>query len=64
MEPTLFLLALTPLPFDVAGILGGADRYPFGRFILWIGAGKVINTVLTASLVSSYTIERLSGVLG
>ena len=63
MGPTLFLFALTPLPFDVAGIMAGAARYPFARFMLWMGAGKVINTVLIA-LASSYTIDWLSRVFG
>ncbi|MDA1036706.1 MAG: VTT domain-containing protein [Chloroflexi bacterium] len=62
MGPTLFVFALTPLPFDVAGIVAGGTHYPFSRFMLWMGAGKVINAVLIA-LGSYYTIDWLSGLL-
>lgn len=61
--PALFVFAATPLPFDVAGILAGTMRYSVWRFLLWAGAGKVINTVGIA-LASRYTVEWLQRVFG
>ena len=46
--PALFLFAVTPLPFDVVGILAGTMRFPIWRFLLWVGAGKILNTVAIA----------------
>jgi uncharacterized membrane protein YdjX (TVP38/TMEM64 family) len=49
---TLFAVALIPLiPVDVGGIIAGTTRYPVWRFLLYLGAGKVIMTtgVLYAS---------------
>ncbi len=43
--PTLFVFAATPLPFDVAGIVAGTLRFPVSRFLLWVGAGKILNTI-------------------
>jgi len=62
MGPMLFIFALTPLPFDVAGLVAGATHYPFGRFMLWMGSGKIINTMLIA-LGSYYAIEWISRLL-
>ena len=50
--PVLFVFAATPLPMDVAGILAGASHYDIRRFMLWVGAGKVVNTILIA--IASY----------
>lgn len=39
----IFLCALVPLfPVDAAGIVAGATRYPIPKFLLYLGAGKVI----------------------
>jgi membrane protein YqaA with SNARE-associated domain len=48
----LFVFAATPLPFDVAGVLAGAMRYPLWRFLLWSGLGKIVQT--TSIAVGSY----------
>ena len=53
--PTLFVFAVTPLPFDVAGIVAGTMRYPVGWFLLWVGAGKILNTIAIA-VAARYTI--------
>jgi membrane protein DedA with SNARE-associated domain len=55
LGPTLFLFAATPLPMDVAGIVAGAVHYPVPRFLLWVGAGKVVQITLIA-LASYYAI--------
>jgi membrane protein YqaA with SNARE-associated domain len=42
----IFLFAVLPvLPFDVAGIVAGALRFPLWKFMLVAGAGKVIKYV-------------------
>ena len=59
--PTLFVFAATPLPFDVAGIVAGTLRYPVWRFLLWVGAGKILNTIAIA-VAARYTIAWLERV--
>ena len=59
--PTLFLFAATPLPFDVVGILAGTVRFPVWRFLSWVGAGKILNTIAIA-LAARYTIAWLQRV--
>ena len=61
--PTLFLFAVTPLPFDVAGIVAGTMRFPVLWFLFWVGAGKVLNTIAIA-LAARYTIAWLQRVFG
>ena len=61
--PTLFLFAVTPLPFDVAGILAGTLRFPVGWFLVWVGAGKILNTIAIA-VAARYTIAWLQRVFG
>ncbi len=40
---TIFVLALVPNPlFDLAGIAAGVLRYPYWKFLLSCGAGKVL----------------------
>ena len=56
--PTLFLFAATPLPFDVVGILAGTVRFPVWWFLLWVGAGKILNTIAIA-IAARYTIAWL-----
>ncbi len=64
--PVLFLFAAVPfLPMDVAGLAAGIARYPLPRFLLFVGAGKVIKMVfLTYSAAYSWAwaepwLERL-----
>lgn len=38
---TIFVFALTPLPFDVAGIAAGALRFPLWKVILAVIAGRL-----------------------
>lgn len=54
--PALFIFALTPLPFDVVGIVAGGMRYPWWRFLVFVGVGKVLNTIIIA-VASFYTID-------
>lgn len=43
---TIFLFALTPLPFDIVGIAAGALRFPFWKFILATIAGRLPKTFI------------------
>ena len=61
--PTLFLFAVTPLPFDVAGIVAGTVRFPVWWFLFWVGAGKILNTIAIA-VAARYTIAWLERVFG
>ena len=38
---TIFVLALVPLPFDVAGMAAGALRFPLWKFVLATVAGRL-----------------------
>jgi membrane protein DedA with SNARE-associated domain len=47
--PTIFTLALLPNPlFDVAGMIAGAFRYPFRRFLPLTAAGKILKMLAFA----------------
>ncbi len=48
----IFVFAATPLPFDFAGVWAGAIRYPLGRFLLIVAAGKLI--LVTAIAIAGY----------
>ena len=48
----IFFFAATPLPFDFAGVWAGAIRYPLGRFLLVVAAGKLI--LVTALAIAGY----------
>lgn len=48
----IFVFAATPLPFDIAGVWAGAIRYPLGRFLLIVAAGKLI--LVTAIAIAGY----------
>ena len=42
----IFSAGLIPImPIDVAGVIAGATRYPVWRFLVYLGAGKVIKTI-------------------
>ena len=43
---TIFLFALTPLPFDIVGIAAGALRFPFWKFILATITGRLPKTFI------------------
>ena len=58
---TIFFFALTPLPFDLAGIWAGSDRYPLGRFFFYTAAGKIISTTGLA-LAGYYSVSWLERV--
>ena len=59
----LFVFAATPLPFDVAGILAGTMRYSVWHFLLWVGLGKIVNTVgiVVAGYYAIGWLQRLVG---
>jgi membrane protein YqaA with SNARE-associated domain len=38
---TVFVFAITPLPFDIVGIAAGALRFPYWKFILAVIAGRL-----------------------
>ena len=40
--------AFLPLPFDVIGVLSGASKYNFKRFLLALTIGRVVRTLLIA----------------
>lgn len=45
----LFVLSAVPNPvFDVVGITAGSTRYPIKRFLLVVGAGKLIKSLAVA----------------
>jgi membrane protein DedA with SNARE-associated domain len=46
--PALFAFAAIPLPFDVAGVWAGAVRYPIWKFLVLVGAGKIIKVTMIA----------------
>ena len=48
----IFVFAATPLPFDFAGVWAGAIRYPLGRFLIIVAAGKLI--LVTAIAIAGY----------
>jgi uncharacterized membrane protein YdjX (TVP38/TMEM64 family) len=59
----IFVLALVPNPiFDVSGIIAGALRLPWWKFLLSCAAGKVIKNVLFA-LAGYFGIDALTRLL-
>ena len=55
----IFAFAVTPLPFDVVGILCGVTKYDIKKFMVATVAGKVVKFTLIA-LAAFYGIEWLS----
>jgi membrane protein YqaA with SNARE-associated domain len=47
-ETILASFAVLPIPFDVAGIWAGTNRYPLWRFIVFVGAGKFVKVTAVA----------------
>ena len=48
MGTALFVFALMPVPFDIAGIWAGSTRYPLFRFFAFVAPGKVIKVTVIA----------------
>ena len=43
----LFVSALFPfIPVDAAGLVAGSIRYPIRKFLLYVGAGKIVSNAL------------------
>lgn len=40
--PAIFVLAVLPAPFDVAGAWAGATRYPLWKFLSFVIPGKIV----------------------
>ncbi len=55
----VLLFAFLPLPFDIIGILSGASKYNFRRFLLALTLGRITRTLLIAYGVS-YAIPFVS----
>jgi uncharacterized membrane protein YdjX (TVP38/TMEM64 family) len=45
---TIFVFAVTPLPFDIVGMVAGLLRFPFWKFILALCFGKIIKYIVLA----------------
>lgn len=60
---TIFLLALFPLVFDLAGIAAGALRFPFWKFLLlcWLGRTILYVTVIVLAVMGLRILFPLSG---
>jgi len=49
----LFFFGLLPfLPVDVAGVLAGASKYPILKFLVYLGIGKTIMSVVILYLAA------------
>ena len=59
----LFVFAIMPLPFDIAGIWAGTVRYPLWRFVLYAMPGKFLKVLLVA-LMGYYGVNWLLGPVG
>lgn len=44
----VLVFALLPIPFDIIGILSGASKYNFKRFLLALTIGRTIRTLVVA----------------
>ena len=58
----LMAFAVSPLPFDLAGIWAGSVRYPVRKFLLLVIPGKVVK-VTTVALAGSYGFQWLAGIV-
>ncbi len=60
----LFLVSAIPNPlFDVAGIAAGALRYPLWRYLIAVGAGKLVKFFIIA-YACHFSLQGLKGVFG
>jgi membrane protein YqaA with SNARE-associated domain len=49
----LFFFGLLPfLPVDAAGLIAGSAKYPVGKFLFWLGLGKVLMSVIILYLTA------------
>ena len=48
--PAIILFALTPLPFDLIGIVAGSLRFPLGKFLFYCWVGRMIRSLLIVFL--------------
>jgi membrane protein YqaA with SNARE-associated domain len=63
--PTLYVLSAIPNPFfEVAGWTAGATRFPFWKFMLSVGTGKVTRGLLLAYVGERFFIEPFERLLG
>ena len=44
---TIFVFAMTPLPFDVVGIVAGTLRFPVVEFAVCCWAGRLVRSLIT-----------------
>ncbi len=60
---TIFILALFPLIFDLAGIAAGALRFPFWKFLLlcWLGRTILYVTVVVLAVMGLRVLLPLFG---
>jgi membrane protein DedA with SNARE-associated domain len=61
--PVIILFAVTPLPYDIIGILAGIIKYDLKRFFLATVIGKVIINVILA-WAGFYSVAWVAGVFG
>ena len=61
--PMLLVLAVLPIPFDLAGVWAGTTRYPLSRFLLFIAPGKIVKVTLVA-FAGYYSVSWLLSPLG
>lgn len=62
-DRAIFLVAVLPVPFDIAGIWAGTVRYPMRRFFAAVAAAKMIR-ITAAAAASHYGIDLLINRLG
>lgn len=58
---TLFVCAVLPVPFDIAGVWAGAARYPLSRFVPIVLLGKLIK-ITSIALAGYFGLEALAGI--
>ena len=59
--PGVTVFALTPLPFDLVGIVAGSLRFPIWKFFLYCWAGRLIRALLVVYLGWTFFHNILSG---
>ncbi len=62
---TVFLLAAIPNPFfDIAGVVAGALKMPYVKFIVWCWCGQMIKMLFFAYAGATSLDKLLPGILG
>lgn len=59
----IFVAAILPVPFGVAGVWAGSTRFPVWKFLAYIAPGKIIK-VTGVAIAGYYGIQWLAGPLG